>query len=475
MRWNCLFRVVALLVLFPGCLLAAADRSSAKLLLDLPALNAAEKFVLERVAAGKSADLRSQFAEETNCVLRAAFLEALLTQHNTNVPRTGVSIEQALILDPLDLRNADVPYETSLLKCRFAAEVSFSKSVFEGGLSLAGSTFHCPANFSAMKINRSATFDQAGFDGGVDAAQMEVTGAFTARKARFNHASALVDFTNLRIGGGAWFNDATFAGPVTFQYARLADNWRFDGSAFANATKLINFEAVKVGAATSFVGCRFAGYVSFKDAGFAELDLSKVTWPETHGDQPWLWLNGMTYQRISAGSERESWQNLYRLVQRTARHSAYSADVFAGLDDYYRRLGYSRQANLFFRGLKAREREEVLSGPAWIWSCFLDWFVGYGRSPERAILWSVLIVAIGCVVFRPGRMEPQKDEYVARKYSPFWYSMDVYLPVIKLHDAEIWKPKEECVLAHVWRRIHTILGWALIPIALAAWTGMLSR
>src|SRR5258706_10301036 len=27
------------------------------------------------------------------------------------------------------------------------------------------------------------------------------------------------------------------------------------------------------------------------------------------------------------------------------------------------------------------------------------------------------------------------------------YSMDVYLPVIKLYDAEIWKPKEECVLA----------------------------
>ncbi|HWN95358.1 MAG TPA: hypothetical protein VNT99_10030, partial [Methylomirabilota bacterium] len=85
------------------------------------------------------------------------------------------------------------------------------------------------------------------------------------------------------------------------------------------------------------------------------------------------------------------------------------------------------------------------------------------------------IVGIGCLIFRPDRMEPQKSEFSARKYSAFWYSMDVYLPVIKLHDAEIWKPKEECVLAHVWRRIHTFLGWALIPIALAAWTGMLSR
>ena len=35
--------------------------------------------------------------------------------------------------------------------------------------------------------------------------------------------------------------------------------------------------------------------------------------------------------------------------------------------------------------------------------------------------------------------------------------------------------KEDQVLTNVWRRIHTILGWALIPIALAAWTGMLSH
>jgi hypothetical protein len=183
----------------------------------------------------------------------------------------------------------------------------------------------------------------------------------------------------------------------------------------------------------------------------------------------------MTYQRISAGQEKESWQNLHSLVQSAARKSAYSADIYASLDDYYRRLGYPNQANLFFRAQKQREREEVLTGFGWAWSFFLDWFVGYGRSPQRAIFWSVLIVGMGCLVFRPGRMEPQKPEYRSRKYSAFWYSMDVYLPVIKLHDAEIWKPKEECVLAHVWRRIHTILGWALIPIAIAAWTGMLSR
>jgi len=115
-------------------------------------------------------------------------------------------------------------------------------------------------------------------------------------------------------------------------------------------------------------------------------------------------------------------------------------EAMDGLEDYYRRLGYPGQANMFFRAQKQREREEVLTGFPRAWSYFLDWFVGYGRSPQRAIFWSVAIVGIGCLVFRPKHMEPQNSEHSARKYSAFWYSVDVYVPIIKLHDAEIWKP-----------------------------------
>jgi hypothetical protein len=455
--------------------LCAAGRADSKFSLDAPGLTAAEKFVLEQLTAGKSADLKSQFGEGTNSVLRGAFLEALLSQPGTNVYRSGVSIEHAIVLDAVILRNAAVRYEVSLVECRFQAEVDFSKSVFENTLSLTGCTFQGPVNFSAMRIGRAVTFDQASFWREVNASQMEVAGLLNARESHFNNPTGAVDFTSLKVTGDAFFTRATFAGPVTFQYAHFAENWRCEGSAFTNATALANFEAVQVGATTSFADGTFAGYVSFKDARFANLGFSKVHWPVTHLDHPWLWLNGMTYQRISAGSEKESWNSLYDLVQRTARQSAYSADIYASLEDYYRRLGYPGQANMFFRAQKQREREEVLTGFAWAWSYFLDWFVGYGRSPQRAIFWSVAIISIGCLVFRPKLMEPQNAEHSTRKYSAFWYSVDVYLPIIKLHDAEIWKPKEEYVLGHVWRRIHTVLGWALIPIALAAWTGMLAR
>ena len=464
----------AIFACVPLCL-GAASRSNAKFSLDGPGLTAGERFVLAQLAAGKSADLKGQFGEGTNSALRGAFLEALLSQPGTNVHRNGISIEHAIVPDAVNLRNTTVRYEVNLVECRFQAEADFSKSVFENSLSLTGSTFQGPVNFSAMKIGRAIMFDQTSFWGEVNASQMEVAGLLNARESHFNSRTGVVDFTSLKVTGDAFFTHATFAGPVTFQYAHFAENWRCEGSAFTNATVLANFEAVQVGATTSFADGTFAGYVSFKDARFGALGFSNVKWPVTDLDHPWLWLNGMTYQRISAGSEKDSWNNLYALVQRSARQSAYSADIYASLEDYYRRLGYPKQANMFFRAQKQREREEVLTGFAWAWSYFLDWFVGYGRSPQRAIFWSVAIISIGCLVFRPKHMEPQKSEHSARKYSAFWYSVDVYLPIIKLHDAEIWKPKEEYALGHIWRRIHTVLGWALIPIALAAWTGMLSR
>ncbi|MDB6028509.1 MAG: hypothetical protein JWM68_4732, partial [Verrucomicrobiales bacterium] len=314
---NRLFQTLACALLPLG--LFAEGAPSPKAALDAKPLTAAEKFVFIQVIAGKPADLKLEFSDETNRVLRAAFLETLLTRSGTNVHRNGFSIEHAIVPDALDLRNAEVHFETGLIECQFDGEVNFAKSLFENGFSIAGSTFGRSVSFSSMKIRRLANFDRTTFAAEVNAAQLEVTGIFTARKARFNSPTDPVDFTSLKTGADVFFSESTFAGPVTFQAAQIAENWRFDSCLFTNTTALINFEDVKVGAATSFIACRFGGYVSFKDARFAGLDFSKVVWPAVHDDNPSLWLNGMSYTRISAGSEKDSWQNLYNLVQRSAR------------------------------------------------------------------------------------------------------------------------------------------------------------
>ena len=135
-----MFQTVALITWIALLPLELFGDARLKLLLDSPTLAASEKFVLAQVLAGKPADL-GQFGDETNRVLRAAFVEALLTQGGTNVHRNGVAIEHAVILEAFDLRNAEVPCETSFIECRFAEAADFSKSIFEKGFSLAGSSF----------------------------------------------------------------------------------------------------------------------------------------------------------------------------------------------------------------------------------------------------------------------------------------------------------------------------------------------
>lgn len=435
-----------------------------------------EKFLIDQIVAGKVANLEDAFPNESARVIRGVFLEELLTGSRKDcvIHRNGVQIEGAIVRDPLDLRNAQITSDVRLARCRFEADVNLSKCSFEDGLSMEGSIFSGAVNGASMKIGRGGVLQGAIFRGPANFAQLEVQGVFMAGGVAFEDDRGSADFNSMKAGGNVFFTNALFGGTVQFQYSHVTDNLRFDGARFTNELALVNFEGLKADTGASFVGVTFAGYTSFKDAHFNMIDFSGVKWPvRSHGE--WLWLNGMTYQRIAAGAEKESWSNLLALVDRAAHRTAYSTDIYSSLADFYRREGYPRQANQFFIAQKRREREEVLRGVERYWSLFLDWFVGYGRSPERALFWSTSIILVGVMVFRPQRMEARTTNIKTDHYSAFWYSIDLFLPLIKLQDAEMWKPRDEARFARFWSRLHTMLGWALIPIALAAWTGMLEK
>ncbi len=438
--------------------------------------NIAEKFLLDQVAAGKVADLSAAFPDEGTRRIRGVFLEELLTGSRKDciVHRNGVQVEGAIVRGRVDLRNTEVTRETRLVRCRFEGGVNFSRSIFADGLSLAETVFLDPANFSEMKVIRGFNLQKAVFQQSANFEQLEVTGVLQAGGVTFLAENATVTFHNLKAGSAAYFTNALFAGAAEFKDSRVLGDLRFDGARFTHPTAFASFEGLKVEGSTFFSQVQFAGYASLKDSRFNALDLTQVRWPQRE-DGEWLWLNGVGYQRISAGEDRSSWSNLLALVDRAAHRSAYSSDIYSSLAEFYLREGYPREANQFLIAQKRREREEALHGMEWWWSLFLDWFVGYGRSPERALVWSISIVLIGVVVFRPHRMEPRTTNLKTDFYSPFWYSVDLFLPLIKLQDADLWKPRDNFRFARFWSRLHTMLGWALIPIAVAAWTGMLGK
>jgi hypothetical protein len=100
--------------------------------------------------------------------------------------------------------------------------------------------------------------------------------------------------------------------------------------------------------------------------------------------------------------------------------------------------------------------------------------VNHGRNPERAFGWSAVFIIIGMAVFWHERgMARQKTEGTVPKYSAWWYSLDLFMPVVELHFAQTWIPNPDRWFARNYARIHRFLGWILIPIGLAAVTGLI--
>lgn len=97
-------------------------------------------------------------------------------------------------------------------------------------------------------------------------------------------------------------------------------------------------------------------------------------------------------------------------------------------------------------------------------------FLGYGRSALPPLLWSLAFVIFGTVAFRTEHTMEPVGEHPPR-FSPFWYSLELFLPVVDLGVAKSWRPAQRSLPLLTYARVHQLAGWILIPVALAALTG----
>ena len=276
-----------------------------------------------------------------------------------------------------------------------------------------------------------------------------------------------IDLENAQIPCEVWLEHCQFMSSVTFERASFPGTVSFQDSTFkANA----NFYSMKVGGLAFFNDAVFEGPVNFGYSDFAWLDLSSASSPKVAAQ---LYMQGMSYKYIRAAPEEpESHTALLKL----AGQSAYTADVYSNLEAFFLRQGYRADADKAFIAGKVRERKEYFrSGDwfGWLRSWMLCFLVGYGRQPWRPVIPCAFLIALGCVLFSPNKMEPQKPEDTPRVYSRFWYSLNLFLPVIDLQAGKVWKPKADQTFLRNYMRVHILLGWILVPLVLAAVTGLI--
>ena len=138
---------------------------------------------------------------------------------------------------------------------------------------------------------------------------------------------------------------------------------------------------------------------------------------------------------------------------------------------------------------KLREFEERLSAllnGMVVGNRFL-WFVGYGHKPGFVLIGALVFILIGWLgVFREpeGMVSISKREIIrpnvghrgtlSRKlskraifsqyegpYSPFWYSLDLFIPFVDLGFDEKWAPRPNRKRAIIYSKLHMLAGWIL--------------
>jgi len=481
----------------------------------LKELTPTEQWVIAQLAAGKEANLGRQFPADRDRKLRGAFLKDLVTGELPGFkppPPHGVIISGAIFGELINLGAAQIPFHVWLIKCQFNGEAIFSYANVTGGLSftlshfLKGAVFHSikvrdyiefngacfedvayfagaemdslsaqgaefripHAEFEGIKVRGDADFTRARFEGLASFARSDIGGNFEAGQARFQNS---VGFAKLKVEGDASFYRALFEGTAQFAGADISGNFEAGQARFQNKQLAANFYSMKVGGDADFGYASFDGPVAFRNANFDKLHLSGVLWPNAAAQ---VQMQGMNYKYIDAVAENEP--KSHEALLKSAEQWSYTADVYTNLETFFLSHGYRADADEAFIAGKVRERKEYFLSRdwfGWLRSWMLDLLVGYGRQPWRAGIPCSVLVLLGCVLFSPKKMEPQNPDDTPRVYNRFWYSLGLFLPFVDLQSNKVWKPKANQTFLRNYMRVHILLGWILVPLVLAAVTGLL--
>jgi hypothetical protein len=195
-----------------------------------------------------------------------------------------------------------------------------------------------------------------------------------------------------------------------------------------------------------------------------------------------LYVSTYRYTSIRASSSPVAGDDLNDAFLLAA---TYSESAFAGYEQLLRSRGQAAHADEIYKAMRRQRRVESWNTASGFPNKFVvgfanlldvgqQFFLGYGRFVFTPIAWSVTFVILGTIIFHNEKwMERQTAENVSPPaYSAFWYSLELFLPIVDLGIAKGWRPKRTNAARLTYGRVHQLAGWILIPVAVAALTGV---
>lgn len=140
---------------------------------------------------------------------------------------------------------------------------------------------------------------------------------------------------------------------------------------------------------------------------------------------------------------------------------------------------------------KQKAIQKQRKGLSRFWSWILGVTIDYGYRPQKVVLLFILpILLLGILVFywafSAGLMEPTNNQQASQsgqmassvtslKFDSIGYSVDVFLPIVDLHQEDAWKPNLATVpgiIVQYYMYFQILAGWFFTTLAVAAVTGL---
>lgn len=443
-------------------------------------LGPSEIKLLEGIGTGAldrvGADGLPEAADETRQI-RADLIRFLLLG-GPDAPRMhekGLRLSGAWITGVLDFEGCRVPRDIGLLDCRFDATPIFRSAVIDtlaldgsdipgfaadrldarGDLLFRSVTLHGPVQLRGARIGGDLIFDGATLgcpnDVALRAERISIRGSALFRGASVRGGVALpgsriggdldlIGASLERPDGSAFDGDSTqVEGDVTLRVAQVNGtvslvNARIGGDMDLSGALVTrpHETAVNLGRSSAkgalFLreNARITGVLSLNGASFGSIVDDPACWPEK-GD---LWLNRCEYGAFLGGAltadERLDW-----LARQTPERWGedfwpqpyeHLAHVFGemGHDEERRRVLMEKE-RLLRRARRQRTHNPLIRSALWGKDLVIAATTGYGRFPLLAIIWIVLLWAIGAGLFafldRENAMRPNAPVILR---SPEW-------------------------------------------------------
>ncbi|MHB9072660.1 MAG: hypothetical protein ACYC6G_03965 [Desulfobaccales bacterium] len=362
------------------------------------------------------------------------------------------------------------------------------------------------ANFSGIKVGNTIYFQGAQFHGPAKFEFAEIGVNFRATGAGLLNACQAKNLSKMKVGHKVFLNGAIILCNLDMSYGEFYDleinGSRKDidaespscinlplitlkGTVVQRDLKIANVRigeldasCMQVKGLTLFDNVEIDTLADFRNSAFQNIYFTKVKWPATDKIKKTrkLYLGELTYSSINIDKQGggDLTQDDFRKVKELIGASPFNSQTYVQLEGFFKRIGKESWANQIFILMRDRELSEKMRW--WDPRRWLEWFfwgvlAGYGRAPFRVFFISMVLIILGAILYDPEHLQP-RDPPRGRKTSRsiilrFFISLDRFLPV-ELGLGKKWDASATNFFIWLYFHLELILGWILIPIALAS-------